>query len=216
VTNTLTGMLLAATAGLNAFIPLLGLAMADRFTTFVELETPYGFISSTLSILILLLLVTVELVVDKIPRIDLLNDLINTAVRPAAGGFLLMAVTHGQGNINLVIAMMLGLTLAGVVHAVKAISRTRITVATKGVGNPIVSMVEDGIAGLITLLAILLPWLGLVAAIGSGVFLGWFYRTVTTRSLFMSQVAGDSSLRQTDSTLRIHSVKMPESMNAED
>lgn len=216
MTNTLTGVLLAAAAGLNAYIPLLALALIDRFTTRIDLETPYDFISSTLGILVLLLLLTVELILDKIPRIDLLNDLVNTAVRPAAGGFLAMAVTNGDGDINIVVAMLFGLAIAAAVHAAKSLSRIRITKATNGIGNPLVSMVEDGVAGVVSLFALLLPWVGLAIAIIMGVFMTWFYRASASTTIFSPKNAKPANLRPSDSTPRIHSVNTPESVNAED
>jgi len=176
VTNTLTGLLLAAAAGLNAFLPMLGLALADRFTSFVDLSQPYDIISSTVGIGVLLLLVTIELIADKIPRIDHINDLINSPIRPAAGMFLMMAAVSHTGEIHEVVAMFVGLLMAGAVHVFKSINRTRITTATNGLANPMVSLVEDGIAGLTTLLAIVVPWVGLAFAIPAGIGLGWIYR----------------------------------------
>jgi len=176
VTNTLTGVLLAAAAGLNAFLPILGLALADRFTHYVDLPQPYSIISSIGGIVILLALVTIELIADKIPRFDHINDLINSPIRPAAGMFLMMAAVSGKGEIHEVVAMFIGLLVAGSVHVYKAVSRTRITVATNGLANPMVSLIEDGIAGMTTLLAIVVPWVGLVFAIPAGIGLGWIYR----------------------------------------
>jgi hypothetical protein len=176
VTSTLTGVLLAAAAGLNAFLPVLGLALADRFTDKVDLPQPYNIISSAAGIAVLLVLVTIDLIADKIPRIDHLNDLVNSPIRPAAGMFLMMAAVSGKNEIHEVVAMFIGLLLAGAVHVYKSISRTRITVATNGLANPMVSLIEDGIAGLTTLLAIAVPWIGLAFAIPAGIGLGWVYR----------------------------------------
>ena len=66
----LTGLGLAAPAGLNAYIPLLVLALAARFSTAVTLASPFDVLSSTWAIVILLVLLTVELVVDKVPGLD--------------------------------------------------------------------------------------------------------------------------------------------------
>lgn len=169
-------MLLAAAAGLNAFLPILGLALADRFTSKVDLPQPYNIISSVGGIAILLLLVTIDLIADKIPRVDHLNDLINSPIRPAAGMFLMMAAVSGKNEVHEIVAMFLGLLIAGAVHVYKTISRTRITVATNGLANPMVSLIEDGIAGITTLLAIAVPWIGLAVAIPAGIGLGWVYR----------------------------------------
>ena len=153
----LTGLGLAAPAGLNAYLPLLIVALADRFTDAIELDRPYDYLSSTWGIAVLLLLVSVEVVVDKIPGIDHLNDLIQTMVRPAAGAFLMMAGNSDGGTPHPVVAMLVGLVAAGGVHAAKATARPAVTVSTGGVGNPLVSMVEDAIAAMTSIVALLLP-----------------------------------------------------------
>ena len=183
MTNTITGIVLAAAAGLNAYIPLLGLALADRALSSVTLARPYDVLSSTGGIVVLLILLTIEIIVDKIPRLDHINDFINSAIRPASGALCLMAVTSGTGEIKAVFAMLIGLFIAGAVHAYKAISRVKITTLTNGVGNPLVSTVEDFIASSLTLLAVTLPWLGLISIPLFGLGLAWFYRTVP-KSMF--------------------------------
>jgi hypothetical protein len=178
LTNTLTGILLAACAGLNAYIPLLGLALADRASTSIHLSRPYDVISSTAGIVVLLLLLTVDLVLDKIPRLDHLNDLLNTALRPAAGMFLVMAVTDGKGEVDEIVAMLIGLIVAGGVHSYKAISRVNMAKRTTGAGSPLISLFEDTLAALLTLLALALPWLGAAFLPLAAIALAWFYRVV--------------------------------------
>jgi uncharacterized membrane protein len=173
-----TGICLAASAGLNAYLPLLVLALADRITERVNLDTPYDFISSAWAIVVLLVFLTIELVADKIPGIDHANDLIQSVIRPAAGAFLMMAVVNDNSSLNLVVAMVIGLFIAVSVHAVKALSRPQITLSTGGIGNPIVSLLEDGIAIVIPVLAILVPIAGLISLIFSFGFLLWSYRGV--------------------------------------
>jgi len=153
----LTGLGLATPAGLNAYLPLLIAALVDRLSTQIELDRPFDFLSSTWGIVILTALVTVEVVVDKIPGIDHLNDLIQSVVRPASGAFLMMAANSDGGGLNPVGAMVIGLVVAGCVHAVKAISRPVVTVTTGGLGNPLVSLAEDGVAILTAVTAVLLP-----------------------------------------------------------
>ena len=174
----LTGLGLAGPAGLNAYIPLLVLAIADRASDKVNLEQPYDFISSTWGILILLALLTIEIVVDKIPGFDHANDLLQSTIRPAAGAVVLMAVTNEQGVINPVVAMLLGLGTAGAVHAVKTVSRPAVTVSTGGMGNPIVSIIEDGVAIVVSILAIILPILAVIVFVCLGFFVYWSYKKV--------------------------------------
>ena len=174
----LTGLGLAGPAGLNAYIPLLVLAIADRATSRIDLAQPYDFISSTWGILILLALLTFEIIVDKIPGLDHANDLLQSVVRPAAGAVLIMAVTNEQGVINPVVAMLLGLGAAGSVHAVKTVSRPAVTVSTAGAGNPIVSLIEDGVALFVSIMAILLPILAVVSFVLLAIFVYWSYSRV--------------------------------------
>jgi len=155
----LSGLGLAAPAGLNAYLPLLIVALADRFTDAIDVDRPYEFIHSTWGIALLILLVSIEVIVDKIPGVDHLNDLLQTVLRPAAGAFLMMASNSDGGSLNPVVAMLFGLLAAGTVHAVKASARPAVTVSTGGLGNPLVSMAEDGVAAVTALVALVVPLL---------------------------------------------------------
>ncbi len=158
-TAILTGIGLAAPAGLNAYIPLLALALADRATTHVTLNAPYDTLSSNAGIAILVILLTVEITVDKIPGVDHVNDIIQSLVRPAAGAFAALASTSGIVAINPAVMVLLGLVLAGSVNLVKVTTRPAVTVGTAGVFNPLVSIGEDLIAIFASIAAIFLPYL---------------------------------------------------------
>ena len=82
----LTGTGLATSAGLNAYIPLLALGLLDRFTGLVDLPAGWTWLSADASLWILGVLLALELVADKIPGVDAVNDVVQTVVRPAAGG----------------------------------------------------------------------------------------------------------------------------------
>ena len=153
----LTGLGLAMPAGLNAYIPLLAVALADRYFGLLHLAAPYDAISSPAGIAIITVLLIVETLADKIPLVDHLNDLLNAVIRPTAGAVLVMASTGAVDSINPIFAMVLGLTIAGSVHTVKASVRPTVTATTGGVGNPIVSAAEDGVAIGLTVLALLAP-----------------------------------------------------------
>jgi hypothetical protein len=133
-------------AGLNAYVPLLIVALADRYTGLIHLAGPYDVISSPIAILIIAVLLGVELLADKIPLVDHVNDLVQSAVRPAAGAILLMATTEPVPSINPVVAMLVGLSVAGGIHVAKTSFRPLVTATTGGLGNPVVSAVEDGTA----------------------------------------------------------------------
>jgi hypothetical protein len=158
-TAILTGIGLAAPAGLNAYIPLLALALADRATTWVTLHAPYDVLSSNLGIAILIVLLTIEITVDKIPGVDHINDLMQSVVRPAAGAIAAVAATGGVVMINPAIMVLVGVVLAGSVNAVKVTTRPAVTLGTAGIFNPVVSLVEDAVAVMASLVAIFLPFL---------------------------------------------------------
>lgn len=158
---------LASSAGLNAYIPLLMVALAARFplnNPLLNLSEPYDLIGSWWGIGILTVLLLIEMTVDKIPAVDTLNDGIQTFIRPAAGAVLFAANANVITDIHPVLALVAGLILAGGVHATKVAARPLVTAATVGTGNWVVSIVEDIVSFFVSLLSILLPLLaGLVA-----------------------------------------------------
>jgi hypothetical protein len=89
-----------------------------------------------------------------------------------------MSTTHDTVHLNPALAMILGLLIAGVVHAAKALSRPVITVSTAGLGNPIISMVEDGVAVITSIIAVIFPLIVIAAIIVFGVLLFWAYRRI--------------------------------------
>lgn len=79
----LTATGLATSAGLNAYIPLFALGLLDRFTGLVDLPAGWTWLSADASLWILGALLALELVADKIPGVDAVNDVVQTVVRPA-------------------------------------------------------------------------------------------------------------------------------------
>ncbi|MBA3276853.1 MAG: DUF4126 domain-containing protein [Chloroflexia bacterium] len=144
ISTLLAGAGLSTSSGLNAYLPLLILALADRLGSAVDLDRPYSWISSGGGLLVLLLILPLELVGDKIPRLDHYNDLLHSVLRPLAGAFSFAAIVSQHEHLNVWLAAILGLALAAAVHLWKMRARVAITAATKGLGNPIVSMLEDG------------------------------------------------------------------------
>lgn len=182
----LTGIGLSAGSGLNAYLPLLILALADRFTTVVELETPWTILSSFWGLLALLLVLPLELIPDKIARVDHISDLFHSAIRPAAGAAAFMAVSSQVDNFQMVIAFLLGLAIAGAVHWIKASTRPVISQTTRGVGNPIVSLLEDALSIVFALVAVFLPYgVLLVVPVGLALLFRTYHRMRTGQTRMM-------------------------------
>lgn len=151
---------LAGSAGLNAYIPLLLVALASKFPTadpLIKLQTPYDLLSSWWVIGLLAVLLIIEVLADKIPAVDSVNDGIQTFVRPAAGAFLFAGSANVITEMHPILALSAGLLVAGGVHATKAAARPVVTVTTAGMGNPIVSVLEDIVAFVVSLMSLLLP-----------------------------------------------------------
>ncbi len=144
-------------AGLNAYVPLLIVGLAARYTGLIHLASPYDALSSTVALVLISVLLAIELLADKIPIVDHVNDLIQSIIRPTAGAILLMASTTSVTSINPVVAMLLGLFVAGSVHVAKASFRPIVTTTTGGIGNPLVSALEDGTAIAMTVVALIAP-----------------------------------------------------------
>ncbi len=149
---------LSASAGLNAYIPLLVISLVGRFTDWITLSEPWNTLESWWVIGALAVLSAIEFFADKIPAVNHANDLIQTIVRPAAGAIAFAANAEIITEANLVFSLILGLVIAGGVHATKSIVvRPAVTATTGGAGNVPVSILEDVISTLLSILSVVIP-----------------------------------------------------------
>ena len=155
---------LSGSAGLNAYIPLLIVALAGRFpldNPLLKLAEPYDALSSGWAIGALAILLIIEMLVDKVPAVDSINDVIQTLIRPTAGAILFAANAQVITDIHPAITIVAGLLLAGSVHVTKGVIRPMVTTTTAGTGNWLVSLIEDVVAFFVSILSILIPILAL-------------------------------------------------------
>lgn len=153
---------LSGAAGLNAYVPLLLVAALGRAGA-LRLASPFDVLTQTWALVLLSVLLVVELVVDKVPGADHVNDLVQTFVRPAAGAVLFAASAGVLTDVHPAVPLACGLVLALGVHATKAAARPVVNATTVGFGAPVVSVLEDVAALSTSLVAVFLPIL--VAAI---------------------------------------------------
>jgi len=179
--SLLTGAGLAVSAGLNAYVPLLVLGLAGRLVPGVDLPGGWGWLENEWTLGILAVLLVIEVVADKIPWVDSVNDIVQTVVRPASGG---IAFGSGAGATTAVVAdpaafftsdawipVAAGVVLALAAHALKALARPIANAATGGLAAPIVSAVEDVGSLALSIAAIFVPVLVVVGVAG---LLVWF------------------------------------------
>jgi len=170
VLAALTGMGLSAAAGLNAYIPFLIVALVARFTDYITLPLGYEWIESNWALAIGALLLAAEVVLDKVPAVDTVNDTIQTFIRPSMGGLIFAASTAASQldsssfmKENPWVSVVLGVVISGLVHTGKMAARPVINVGTVGAGAPVVSTVEDGASIGLTVIALVAPVLVVIA-----------------------------------------------------
>lgn len=158
LTGVMAAFGLSASAGLNAYIPLLVISLTARFTDLIQLSEPWDALTSWWIIGLLIVLSLIEFFADKVPAVNHANDVIQTFVRPAAGAIVFAASANVITELHPVLALSAGVLVSGTVHAVKAAAvRPAITASTAGAGNVPVSMAEDVFATGLSILAILIP-----------------------------------------------------------
>lgn len=174
---------LSASAGLNAYIPLLVVGSLAHYTDLIKLGSPWDTLANPWILLMLGVLVLIEMVADKIPAVNHLNDAIQTFVRPAAGAVAFAASTNVITDLHPVAALACGLLVAGSVHAVKSAAvRPAVTAVSGGAANVPVSIAEDVISTVMSFLAVVLPLVvGTLLIIGLSLILWWWWRRSAKR-----------------------------------
>jgi hypothetical protein len=175
----LTGLGLSASAGLNAYIPILLVGLLARFTDVIALPHQFTWMSSGWALTVIAVLLAAEVVLDKVAVVDHANDAIQTFVRPAAGGAVFAAsnaaarIDHSGWMVDHPwMGWALGIVVAFCVHVTKAGARPLVNVSTVGVGTPFVSAAEDTMSLVMSLVALLIPALVILFLIVF-VLIGW-------------------------------------------
>jgi hypothetical protein len=178
LTNILAAFGLSGSAGLNAYMPLLVVALGARFTNLIQLEAPWDVLTNWWVIGVLTVLLVIEFFADKFPAVNHVNDAIQTFVRPTAGAVLFAASTGVVSDMHPALAIILGLLTAGSVHVAKsAVVRPAVTATTAGTANPVVSILEDVVALVISVLAVVLPVLiSAIIILLTALVIWWLWR----------------------------------------
>ncbi|WP_341717354.1 DUF4126 domain-containing protein [Micromonospora sp. FIMYZ51] len=201
----LTGTGLAASAGLNAYVPLLVTGLLARYTSVIDLPGGWQWLGNEWVLGILAVLLAVEVVADKVPVVDHINDVVQTVVRPTAGGLAFGAGSAAEtvtvtdpdsffGSTGQWLPVLVGVLIALGVHLLKSAARPVINATTAGFGAPVASTAEDATSVLMSLVAIILPVLVLAFLVGFVLFLPWFLRRRADRRR-ERQAARDAGFR---------------------
>ena len=155
---------LSAAAGLNAWLPLFGAALAQRLDL-VDLAQPFDDLSGTGALVVLAVLTIADFVGDKVPAIDSVLHAVGTVIAPASGAALFTGQTGADTDLPTLAAILLGGSVAASIHAGRATIRPISTVGTAGMGNPVLSLIEDAGAVVLTLAAFIMPVLAVLGVI---------------------------------------------------
>lgn len=167
---------LSASAGLNAYIPLLLVGVIAHYTDWIHLNAPFDTLANPWVLIVVSVLLIIEMLADKFPAVNHVNDAIQTVIRPAAGAIVFAASANVITDMNPIIAIICGLLVAGGVHTVKAVAiRPAVTVTTGGAANIPVSIAEDIIAAVISFLSIVLPILAVVFVLLVIILITWWF-----------------------------------------
>lgn len=194
MTNLFGAIGLGAASGLNAWIPLLGLGLADRFGL-VTLTGSFDFLSSTPVLVVLAALLALDVVGDKVPAVDHVLHVAGVVIAPVSGAIVFAAQDNLLSNSSPALAAVAGMVLGELVHGGRSAFRPAVTATTGGVGNPVVSAVEDVVSTVLTVLAVLVPVLAFVFLVAVTLFVvvrvrRWRARRAEARSARAVRAAG--------------------------
>lgn len=194
----LTGTGLAVAAGLNAYIPLLLLGLAARFLDIVALPAGWSWLENEWVLGGLAVLLVIEVVADKVPVVDTINDWLQTIIRPAAGG-----IVFGSGSGAQTVAVTdpdaffasqqwvpiaAGIVIALLVHLAKMAVRPAANALTAGAAAPVMSTVEDLGALGFSILALVVPVLIVVALVGIAIAVPLLFARARRRRLSVERL----------------------------
>ena len=150
------GIGLSSVAGVRAFLPLVIVGLFARLGLF-ELPTPFGFLEDWAVIGVLAVLALLESGLDKIPALDSVLDYVQTPLRIVAGAVLFAAALQEGIDVGAIPELAAGGVNAGLVSVLRAILRPAANAASAGVSASFLSLVEDAVALLGGIIAVLVP-----------------------------------------------------------
>lgn len=164
VTGYLTALGLSTAAGLNAYIPLLTVGLLHRYTDLIALPSPWDALGEPAALIAIGLVGAADFIGDKVPVVDHVLHLIGTVVAPVVGGALALAAAS-VFDLDPAVTAALGIAAALATQVGRTAARPVSTAVTGGGGNPVVSLGEDGLSGVLSVTAVLWPVVAAVIAV---------------------------------------------------
>ena len=177
----------AWTAGINLYATVTVLGLLQKFGA-AKLPGGLDVLDNWWIIGVAGFLYLVEFFADKIPYVDNVWDVIHTFIRIPAGVIVAYAATYELDPSIYIPAALIGGGLAFGSHGTKAAVRLGANVSPEPVSNWVLSIVEDVIALIGTILAVFAPVLIAIVLIVFTIFFLWFFPKVVRglRRMFRS------------------------------
>ena len=164
----------AWTSGINLYATVTVLGLLQRFAG-VKLPGGLDVLDNWWIIGVAGGLYIVEFFADKIPYVDSVWDVVHTFIRVPAGAVVAYAATSQLDPSITIPATLVGGGLAFSSHGTKAALRVGANLSPEPVSNWVLSLVEDVVAFVGSLLAVFAPFLIALVLIVFGIFFFWFF-----------------------------------------
>ena len=160
------GITLSAASGFRIFLPPLVMSLASIYGD-LELASGFQWVGTYPTAIALGIATVVEILAYYIPIVDNFLDTIEIPTAVAVGT-LLTAANLGDVNplLQWSIAAIAGGGTAGIIETFTAMTRVASTGMTAGTGNFLIATTEALSSGVLSILAIVLPFLAAAIAIG--------------------------------------------------
>jgi hypothetical protein len=161
-----TAYALSTSVGLRPFLTLALAALAIHFG-YLHPAMRFNFLGTDGAAIVLGFLAVLEFCADKIPVVDHAVHVIHFAAKPVAAAILVgsMVPDGSTPDVATTGLMALGALNALGVHGGVAALRGASTATTGGLGNPILSIIEDVVAAVGVVIAFVAPFLGAALAV---------------------------------------------------
>ena len=164
------GIGLSAACGFRVFVPLLAIGLAKRAGSSYIPDAGFGWVDSDLALIVLAAATAVEIGAYYIPWLDNALDSIATPAATVAGTLVMVGMLDGMPTpLQWGVGIVGGGGSALSVQGLTVLTRGASTVATAGLGNPLVSTTENIGSTLLSVVAVVLGPLVVVAVI-AGIF----------------------------------------------
>ena len=166
------GVGLSSVAGIRAYLPLALVGLFARLGLFT-LSAPFDLLDDWLVVGALLVLALLESGLDKLPALDPVLDIVQTPLRIVAGAVLFAVALRAGLDVAGIPELAAGAGIAGLVAVLKVVLRPSAGVSAAGVSTAFLSFFEDVVAGVGSVVAVLMPFLPLTFV---GFLLFFFFR----------------------------------------